>query len=595
MTEYAAPLRDIRFLLEDVAALEAVSALPGFEEATPDVVMAVLEEAGKFATEVLSPLNRSGDREGCRLAGGEVTTPPGWKDAYRRFQEAGWGALALPVEFGGQGLPKVLATPVGEMWASANLAFSLLFPLTAGATEALLTAASDDLKQAWLPRLVNGEWTSTMTLTEPQAGSDLSLLRTRAEPQADGSYRLTGQKIFITYGEHDLTDNIVHLVLARLTDSPAGIKGISLFVVPKMLPDADGAPGARNDITCVAIEYKLGIHGSPTCALSFGDKGGAVGYLVGEANEGLKTMFVMMNAARFATGMQGVAIAERAYQQALAYARERRQGRDPVSGEAPAPIIRHPDVKRMLLSMRADVMAARALAYAVAAMFDRAHRDPDPAAAARSQRCVDLLTPVIKGWISELAQEVASTGIQVHGGMGYVEETGAAQFLRDARIISIYEGTTGIQANDLIGRKLSLDQGASLRELIAEFRSVAASLNQNDRLAGIGSRLDNAAATVEAVLAWILASPRENAAAVLAGAVPFLRLMGGVCGGWQIARAALAAQARIDAGSDEAAYYQGIVELAGFYVTHRLPLALAEADVVLTGATSVIDYPDSQL
>ncbi|MEO6744460.1 MAG: acyl-CoA dehydrogenase family protein, partial [Caldimonas sp.] len=450
---YSAPVNDMLFCMTELAGLDQIAALPGFEDAGLETAQAVLEECARFNEGVLAPLNHEGDKNPSTWKDGFVTTTPGFKDAYRQFAEGGWQGLQHPPEFGGQGLPKTIGAACIEINNSANLSFALCPLLTDGAIEALLTAGSNALKQAWLPRMVSGEWTGTMNLTEPQAGSDLALVRTRAEPQGDGSYRISGTKIFITYGEHDLAGNIVHLVLARVSGAPEGVKGISLFVVPKFLLDADGSPGERNDVQCVSIEHKLGIKASPTAVLQFGDHGGAVGYLVGEENRGLETMFIMMNAARYAVGVQGIAVAERAYQHALAYAQERVQGR-PVDGSMPAaaPIIHHPDVKRMLLTMRSVVEGCRAAAMVAAAAHDTAHAHPDADVRRLSQTLYEYLVPLIKGFSTEMSLEVTSLGVQVHGGMGYIEETGAAQYLRDARILTIYEGTTAIQANDFVGR-----------------------------------------------------------------------------------------------------------------------------------------------
>ena len=587
MTDYNAPLTDIRFLLKEVAGLADIAGLPGCEEATPDLVDAVLDEAGKFAAGVLAPLNSVGDRAGCRLEDGKVVTPQGWTEAYKAFAEGGWVGLGLSPEYGGQGLPKCVATPVWEMWFSANTAFTMLPQLNTGESEAILLAASDELKATYLEKLVTGEWGGTMNLTEPQAGSDLAAIRTRAEPQADGSFRISGQKIFISYGEHEITPNIVHLVLARLPDAPPGVKGISMFLVPKYLVNADGSLGARNDLRCVGLEHKLGIHGSPTCAMSFGDNGGATGWLVGEPNRGLEYMFIMMNEARFGVGVQGIGIGERAYQQALAFAKERVQGRDAVTGAVGQPIIKHPDVKRMLLTMRARIMAMRALASTAAAWFDIARHSPDKAAADKARRYVDLLMPVVKGWSTETCQQICYDAIQIHGGMGFVEETGIAQHYRDARIITIYEGTTGIQANDLIGRKVLRENGATLRELITEMRSVATELQAVETLRSVGHRLAADVTALESALEWILANGRERMGAVLAGAVPFLHLLGTVCGSWQLGRTALAATRPARADAWDADYLAGLVELARFHA-HALGVqapALA-ASIVGAGETA---------
>ena len=583
MTDYNAPLTDIRFLLKEIAGLPAIAKLPGCEEATPDLVDAVLEEAGKFAAGVLAPLNSVGDRAGCRLEDGKVITPAGWGEAYQQFAAGGWVGLGLSPEYGGQGLPKCVATPVWEMWFSANTAFTMLPQLNTGEAEAILLAASDELKATYLEKLVTGEWGGTMNLTEPQAGSDLAAIRCRAEPQSDGSYRISGQKIFISYGDHEITPNIVHLVLARLPDAPPGVKGISMFLVPKYLVNPDGSLGAKNDVRCVGLEHKLGIHASPTCAMSFGDGEGAIGWIVGQPNRGLEYMFIMMNEARFGVGVQGIGIGERAYQQALAFARERVQGRDTVTGAVGQPIINHPDVKRMLLAMRARIMAARALAYTAAGWFDLARHSPDKAAADKAKRYVDLLMPVVKGWCTELCQQVCYDGIQIHGGMGFVEETGIAQHYRDARIITIYEGTTGIQANDLIGRKVLRENGATLRELIAEMRGVVAELNAADGMQALAVRLAEDIAALESALDWILANGRDRLAEVLAGAVPFLHLLGLVCGSWQLARVALAATNPSDREIYSSDYLRSLVELARFHA-HALSVQAPALAAAIIGA-----------
>ncbi|MBR0565319.1 acyl-CoA dehydrogenase [Azoarcus sp. L1K30] len=596
MTEYIAPTRDMTFILTELAGLKAIGQLPGCEDASPDLVSAILEEAGKFAAGVLAPINRQGDLQGCRLdAEGRIAAPEGWQGAYDQFRDAGWIGLSLPPEFGGQGLPKLVSTPVWEMWFSTNMAFTMLPQLNVGQAEALLIAGSDEQKQTWLHKVVSGEWASTMNLTEPQAGSDLAATRTRAEPQADGSYKLFGQKIFISYGEHELTPNIVHLVLARLPDAPPGVKGLSLFIVPKYLLDAEGHPGARNDVRCISIEHKMGIHGSPTCTLSYGDQGGATGWLVGKPNEGLATMFIMMNEARFGVGVQGAGLAERAYQFALAYARERVQGRDAVTGEAGKPIIHHPDVKRTLLSMRARVMAMRALLYTAAGWFDIAHKHPDRKVADKHRRYVDLLMPVAKGWCTEVGNDVCDDAIQVFGGMGFVEETGVAQFFRDARIITIYEGTTGIQANDLVGRKILRENGETLRELIADIESTIALLRADDTLGEIADGLADSVEALSAAANWILANGRDQLGEVLAGAVPFLYVLGTVCGGWQLARAALAARRCL--GSDEPgydpSYLTGMIELARFYMATIGPQATAMAATVREAGGAMMRFPES--
>jgi alkylation response protein AidB-like acyl-CoA dehydrogenase len=596
MSEYRAPIRDMQFVLKELAGLEELAKLPGCEEAAPDVVDAVLEEAAKFAEEVLSPLNASGDKEGARFSEGKVTTPKGFKEAYKLFAESGWTALGSEPEWGGQGLPRLVATPVAEMWKSANHAFSLCPLLTGGAIDALVLSGSDELKKTFLEKMVTGEWTGTMNLTEPGAGSDLAAVRTRAEPQADGSYRVFGQKIFITYGEHDMADNIVHLVLARTPTAPEGVKGISLFIVPKFLVKPDGTLGERNDAWCVSIEHKLGIHASPTAVMAFGDHGGAVGYLVGEENRGLEYMFVMMNVARFGVGMEGVSVSERAYQRARDYANERIQGTDiGVRGGPRVPIIAHPDVRRMLMTMRAQAEATRALAYVVAGAHDAATCHPDADQRQRNQAFVDLMIPVVKGWSTEIGIEVASLGIQVHGGMGYMEETGAAQYLRDARISTIYEGTTGIQANDLIGRKMARDGGAVFKRVIGVMREVERELagSASADLEAIGARLAVAVDALNRAGDWIVQRFPVDVRAVSASAVPFLRLFGVVAGGWQMARAALVAQARVDAGDDDSFYHAKVIT-ARFYADHLLTQAEGLASTVIDGSAAVLAMPLDQ-
>jgi alkylation response protein AidB-like acyl-CoA dehydrogenase len=587
MSTYAAPIRDIRFAMHELAGLAGLSRLPGLEEASPDLVDAILEEAARFTGEVLAPLNATGDRRGAQWADGEVITPPGFREAYRAFAANGWNGIGCPQEFGGQGMPHLVAAAVTEMTNAANMAFALCPLLSAGAIHALLLSGSPRLQQAYLPRMVSGEWTGTMNLTEPQAGSDLALVRTRAEPLPDGSYRIFGQKVFITYGEHDLADNIVHLVLARLPDAPAGVKGISLFVVPKYLPGADGGVGVRNDVRCVSIEHKLGIHASPTAVLAFGDHGGAIGDLVGEPNRGLEYMFIMMNDARFAVGVQGLAVAERAYQQALAYARERLQGRGPGRNADAVTIIHHPDVRRMLLLMKSQIEAMRALAYVVAAAQDTASQHPDPGERARNRAFAELMIPVVKGWCTENSIEIASLGVQVHGGMGYIEETGAAQHLRDARITTIYEGTTGIQANDLIVRKIGRDGGAALRALIDAMRATAAQLASSGgtELATLRDRLGAGIEALASAADFVVAG--QGAQEALAGAVPFLKLLGIVAGGWQTARAALIAQRRLREGTGDAPYYEARIVVASFFAEHVLPLASGLAYSVVQGGASV--------
>jgi alkylation response protein AidB-like acyl-CoA dehydrogenase len=581
---YAAPLDDMGFVLRHVAGLADIAALPGCGEAGPELVDAILDEAARFAGDILAPLNATGDRQGSRWAENKVTTPDGFPAAYRQFVEAGWHAMPARTEFGGQGLPVVVSSAVAEMWKSANLAFSLCQMLTMGAVEALAHHASAELQNRFIPKMVKGVWTGTMNLTEPQAGSDLSAIRCRAV--ADGEkYRLFGTKIFITWGEHDVAENIVHMVLARLPDAPAGTRGISLFVVPKFLVRADGGLGERNDLVCASIEHKLGIHASPTAVMAYGERAGAVGYLVGEPNRGLEYMFTMMNHARLNVGLEGLAVAERAYQQAVAYARTRVQGR-PIGSTTPGPIIGHPDVRRMLMDMKSRIEAMRALAYHAAGCMDRARHHPNPAVRARNQGEVDFLTPVIKGWCTESGISIASMALQVHGGMGYIEETGAAQYLRDARITTIYEGTTGIQANDLIGRKLARNGGVQAAALVAEIDAELAALDETNgvALAAIAERLRAARTDFAAATEWLL-THAEGEAAV--GAVPYLHLTGTVAGGWLMARSARIASRLADGDSDQG-FLRAKVTTARFYAEHVLPQSGAWRDAIIAGSESAL-------
>ena len=594
MSDYIAPVKDMRFVMDEIVGLDAIAALPGYEEATPDMADAILEEAAKFASGVLAPLNWIGDTQGCKLGPEGVVTADGWKEAYKAFCDAGWNGLASPTAHGGQGLPETIGIAVKEMASAANLSFSLGPLLTAGAVAALLTCASDELKAIYLEKMISGEWTGTMNLTEPNAGSDLALIRSRAEPQADGSYRVFGQKIFITYGDHDMTDNIVHLVLARLPDAPAGVRGISLFLVPKFLVNADGSLGERNDAYCVSIEHKLGIHASPTCVMAFGDKGGAVGYLLGEANRGLEYMFIMMNEARMGVGLQGVALGERAYQQALGYARERKQGRDAVTGEALVTIDKHPDVRRMLMLMKSRVEACRAVTYFTAGLLDRAHAGTDPEQKKRDLFLAELLIPVVKGGGTEMAVEVTSLGIQVHGGMGFIEETGAAQHFRDSRITTIYEGTTAIQANDLIGRKIARENGATVGAVVQMMRAVEAEVGgvQDEAFAAIARALGNGIAALEEAVAYLLATYSRDIKAASVGSVPFLKLLGIVAGGWQMARAALVARGKLEAGEGDAGFYKAKIVTARFYADHVLAQAGGLAYTVVNGAPGALELTE---
>jgi 3-(methylthio)propanoyl-CoA dehydrogenase len=585
---YAARLDEMRFVLKHLAGLPEIATFAGFEEAEPELVEAILTEAARFAGEVLAPLNATGDRQGVRWVDGKVSTPDGFPAAYRQFIEAGWHGMPASPEIGGQGMPTVVSGAVAEMWKSSNLAFSLCQMLTMGAVAALAHHASDAIQQRYLPKMVAGEWTGTMNLTEPQAGSDLSTIRTRAEPDGD-HYRLFGSKIFISWGEHDLAENIIHLVLARLPDGPPGTRGISLFVAPKFLVNPDGSLGARNDLVCSSLEHKLGIHGSPTAVMSYGDKEGAVAYLVGQPNRGLEYMFTMMNHARLNVGLEGVAVSEAAYQKAAGYAQERVQG-TPIGGSKPATIIHHPDVRRMLMDMRARTEAMRALAYCTLACIDRAQHHPDAAERARNQGRIELLTPVVKGWCTENSVMIASTGIRVHGGVGYIEETGAAQYLRDATITTIYEGTTGIHANDLIGRKLARDKGVNAAALIRDMKAeleVLGSSNETN-LGVIRSSLTTALNAFEEATSWMLEHYNSNPREAVAGGVPYLKLTGTVCGGWQMARAARIAHNLLATGEENAAFLRAKIATARFYAEHVLPEAGPYRDEITAGAASTL-------
>ena len=590
MAEYQAPLREMRFLINELAGYERVRQLPGCEDFDAETIDAILEEAAKFSTNVVSPINASGDKAGAKWHDMKVTTAPGFKDAYKQLSENGWTALGGDPDYGGQGLPKLISNAVNEMLKSANMAFALCPMLTQGAIDALMTAGSDELKQKFVPKMMSGEWTGTMNLTEPNAGSDLAAVRSRAEPQGDGSYKIFGQKIFITYGEQDYTDNIIHLVLARLPNAPEGVKGISLFVVPKMMVNDDGSLGARNDAYCVSIEHKLGIHGSPTAVLAFGDNGGAVGYLVGQENRGLEYMFIMMNAARFAVGMEGVAMAERAYQRARDYAKERIQGTElGVKGGPKVAIIKQPDVRRMLMSMRAQTEAARALAYVTAAAQDISKRSTDAAEKARAQAFADLMIPVIKGGSTEMGIDVCSTGVQVHGGMGFIEETGAAQYYRDVRITAIYEGTTAIQANDLIGRKMAREGGVTIKVVLEEMQAFDGELAKQSGadFAAMRSRFADGVAAVRKAADWLLATYGNDIKAAHVGSVPFLKLMSIVAGGWQLYRAAVLAQGHVAAGESDG-FYATKIQTARFHADHYMTQAAGLAESIVGGASGAL-------
>jgi alkylation response protein AidB-like acyl-CoA dehydrogenase len=575
------------FVMKELAAIDEVSRLPGFEDAGYDTAAAVLEESAKFTEGVVAPLNWVGDQQPSSFHGGEVRTTPGFKQAFKQYAEGGWQGLQHPTGFGGQGLPKLIHAACSEMVNSASLSFALCPLLTDGAIEALLTAGTPEQQSLYIPKMIDGSWTGSMNLTEPQAGSDLSMVRTRAEPQPDGSYKLFGTKIYITYGEHDMADNIVHLVLARVVGAPEGVKGISLFICPKVLPD-----GTRNDVHCVSIEHKLGIKASPTAVLQYGDRGGAVATLVGQENRGLEYMFIMMNAARFGVGVQGIALAERAYQKAVQYARDRVQSR-PVDGSlnAAAPIIHHPDVRRMLMMMRAHTEGCRAMALVAASAFDAAHAHPDAGVRKQNQAFYEFLVPLIKGLSTEMSLEVASLGVQVHGGMGFIEETGAAQYLRDAKILTIYEGTTAIQANDLVGRKTARDGGATARAIAAQIEATEGELRARGSAAGktLAERLAAGRRAFLDVVDFVAGQTKASPNAVFAGSVPYLMLAGTVVAGWQMARALMAAEDRLANGGegDDPAFMQAKIATARFYGDHILNKAGALRDSIVEGAESV--------
>jgi 3-(methylthio)propanoyl-CoA dehydrogenase len=592
MSTYRAPVKDMLFCMQHLADLEAVAKLPGFEEAGLDTAAAVLEEAARYNENVVAPLNRDGDVNPSSWKDGQVTTTPGFKDAFRQFAQGGWQGLQHPVSFGGQGLPKTIGAACIEMLNSANMSFALCPLLTDGAIEALLTAGTPEQQRHYIPKMVDGSWTGTMNLTEPQAGSDLALVRTRAEPQADGSYKLFGTKIFITYGEHDMADNIVHMVLARVVGAPEGVKGISLFICPKFLPD-----GTRNDVHCVSIEHKLGIKASPTAVLQYGDGTaasnvngtgpGAVAHLIGQENRGLEYMFIMMNAARYAVGLQGVAIAERAYQKAVAYARDRVQSR-PVDGSMSrsAPIIHHPDIKRMLMTMRAYTEGCRAMAIAAAAAFDAAHHHPDAATRKDNAAFYEFLVPLVKGYSTEMSLDVASLGVQVHGGMGFIEETGAAQYLRDAKILTIYEGTTAIQANDLVGRKTARDGGQVARAIAKQIEATEAALAKRSSAASkaMHKHLVAARKAYLEVVDFVAGQTKASPNAVFAGSVPYLMLAGNLVAGWQMARALIVAE---DDRGDDAAFMAAKAVTARFYAEHILSKVPGIRDSIVEGHAAV--------
>ena len=588
---YTAPVKDMLFNMQHLANIEQIAQIPGFEDAGLDTAAAVLEECAKFTEGVLAPLNFEGDKNPSSWKDGVVTATPGFKDAFRQLTEGGWQGLQHPADFGGQGLPKTIGAACTEMLNSANMSFALCPLLTDGAIEALLTAGSDELKAIYLEKLISGQWTGTMNLTEPQAGSDLALVRTKADPQPDGTYKIFGTKIYITWGEHDMAENIVHLVLARVAGAPEGVKGISLFVVPKFLVNKDGSLGARNDAHCVSIEHKMGIKASPTAVLQFGDHGGAVGYLVGQENRGLEYMFIMMNAARFGVGVQGIAIAERAYQKAVGYAKDRVQSR-PVDGSmnASAAIIHHPDVRRMLMTMRAYTEGCRAMASTAAAAYDAAHHHPDAQVRKDNATFYEFMVPLVKGYSTEMSLEVTSLGVQVHGGMGFIEETGAAQYYRDAKILTIYEGTTAIQANDLVGRKTARDGGQSARAIAAQIEKTEGELLASGTPAAkaVARRLAAARQAFLDVVDFVCGSAKASPNAVFAGSVPYLMLAGNLVAGWQLARSLLVAEALLPKGQD-AAFLRAKITTAQFYAEHILVKAPGLRDSIVEGADSVTD------
>jgi 3-(methylthio)propanoyl-CoA dehydrogenase len=587
MSEYSAPLDDMRFVLDNVVDLAGLAALPGYEHADPETVFGVLEASGRFFAQEFGPLNRVGDTQHSRRNGdGSVTTPEGFARAYRRYVDAGWAGVPFPPEYGGGGFPWLVAIAMQEMLTSANMALSLCPLLTQGAIDMLLHYGSEEQRETYLPKMVTGEWSGTMNLTEPQAGSDVGALTTKAVPVDDGSWRITGQKIFITYGEHDLADNIVHLVLARVPDAPPGTRGISCFIVPKFLVNDDGSLGERNRLECVSLEQKMGINASPTCVMAYD---GAAGNLIGEPNEGMRYMFKMMNNARLSVGIEGLSLAERAYQQAVAYAAERRQGRAPgaPAGES-SPIIDHPDVRRMLLTMRAYIEALRCLAYLNAESLDLAKAHPDQAVRTTRQELADLLTPITKAWGTDLGVELTSLAVQVHGGMGYIEETGVAQYYRDARIAPIYEGTNGIQAMDLVGRKLPMRGGGAMSDFLAGIAATADELaGSGDDLAAIGKRLADAHATLKQTTDWLMAGLADPNIAQ-AGATPYLRMCGMVTGGWLLARSALAANRALADGNGDDGFLRQKIVTARFYAEQLLPQAAALAPAVQAGPADLL-------
>jgi alkylation response protein AidB-like acyl-CoA dehydrogenase len=591
MSDYSYPYKDAEFIINELIDFDKMCEEGGLDEVNGELLTAILEEAGRLGSEVIAPLNVVGDQQGVTLDENGVKESPGFADAYRQFIDNGWPSLPFAEEYGGQGMPKLLGTATEEIWQSSSLAFSLCPLLTHGAVDALEKHGSDELKNLYLPKMISGEWTGTMCLTEPQAGSDLAAINTRAVPDGD-HYRVTGQKIFITWGDHQMTDNVVHLVLARLPDAPEGVRGISLLLVPKFLLDENGNPGERNDVHCVSVEHKLGIHGSPTCVMAFGDKGGAIAYLVGEPHRGLLAMFTMMNIARQSVGLQGLSLSSRSYQQALAWSKERLQGTR--SDGTRYPIIEFPDVRRMLMLMKSGTEAMRGLAYLAAAEIDRGRLASDPQQSSRHTARVDLYTPIVKGWLSELAQELTSYGVQIHGGMGFVEETGSAQYYRDARITTIYEGTTGIQANDLIGRKILSNNGEVLTDLLQEIRATAGELSEVDELSGIGRALQEGADAGTEALKWLLDNAKDNRNVAGAAGVNYLMLLGYVCGGWVMGLSALKAKQLLAAGGGDELFLEAKLATAQFYCDHLLPRAGACLISVKAGPESTMALSEDQ-
>jgi alkylation response protein AidB-like acyl-CoA dehydrogenase len=593
MTAYAPPLGHLHFVLHEILGAQRLYGSAAFPDASAETAEAVLAEAGRFAANVLAPLNRAGDEQGAHLASGQVVLTPGFKDAYQQFVAAGWNAVAGDPNFGGQGLPHVLGVAVQELWQSANMAFGLCPLLTQGAIEAIGAHGTPEQKRLYLPKLISGEWTGTMNLTEPQAGSDVGALKAKAVRADDGTYRITGQKIYITWGQHDAAENIVHLVLARLPDAPFGTRGISLFIVPKFLVNPDGSLGAANDVACVGVEHKLGIHGSPTCTMQYGEKGGAVGYLIGAENKGIAAMFTMMNAARLNVGVQGVAIAERAVQLATAYARDRHQGKPyGLSHDMPdmIPIIQHADVRRMLLLMKAQTEAGRALCLANALAMDEARHGMDAAARETAKGREEVLTPLSKAWCTDMAVTVASLGVQVHGGMGFMEATGAAQYYRDARILPIYEGTNGIQAIDLVGRKLGLQNGAAFRGLMDEIAGTVKALETAGvTKPAIAQGLQSAHAAVARAAEWMAATMKKESARGLAGATPFLNAVGLLAGAHFLCRGAIAAAAKLEAGEGPEAFLKARLQSAEIFVTNLMPQAVASANAAVNGGDVIVN------